>query len=529
MAYIPDFNYVPSATGVRFHNSDAFVKLIFGPYGSGKTCMLMNDAKFYCLSQAPAADGVRYTRIGVIRGTYPELVSTTRQSILEVFPAKFGTIRMGGAPIRGLYRFPVGDGPYDWLGEGRPWQKGDGTIAQVEFMLVAIQTADDAEKIKSANWSFAVINEATSVDFEVIAAAMSRVGRYPSQGMGGCSYAGLLIDTNQPPQGHYLLNMKARPEPNWDIFEQPPAAIKTEDDLGNVTYEVNPEAENLRNLGARARPDDFDTWEREEQETFLREKGMDYYRNQIAAWKLEGRTDKIDSLFCMRDVPMRDGKPVWPGFSYDSHVAKGPLEPVPFTDVIIGYDTSGIHPGAVFVQHQQGKWAVLDELYGDGMGLEVFLEQALMPLMLQRYANCRAVIACDPANARDAYTGIAPSVHLENRGFEVYMPRTNDPKTRIRVVDQILNKSAGGLLVSPNCAMVIKALQGGYRYKRLHVTGTVNAVYDARPEKGELSHIADALQYAALYIAREDGFGERKPTHVMHMLQKRRNILRRVM
>lgn len=529
MPVIADFNYVPSPTGLRFHDSDAFVKLIFGPYGSGKTCMIMNDAKFYCLAQNPASDGVRYTRIGVIRGTYPELVSTTRESILEVFPSQFGTIRMGGAPLRGVYRFPVGDGPYDWVANRQPWQPGFGTIVQVEFMLVAIQTADDAEKIKSANWSFAIINEATSVDYEVITAVMGRVGRYPSQDMGGCSYAGLLIDTNQPPQGHYLLNMKAHPEPNWEIFEQPPAAIKTEDDLGNVSYEVNPDAENLRNLGARARPDDFDEWTKEAQDHFLKEKGMDYYRNQIAAWKLEGRTDKIDSLFCMLDVPMRDGKPVWPNFKYDVHVAKGEIEVVPFNDLIIGYDTSGIHPGAVFVQNNQGRWAILDELYGDGMGLETFLEQALMPLVLHKYSTCRVVIACDPANAKDAYTGIAPSVHLENKGFEVYMPKTNDPKTRIRVVDQLLNKSTGGFIISPNCSMTIKAFQGGYRYKRLRVAGSVTAAYDAKPEKNDFSHIADAVQYAALYIAREDGFGERKPTRIMHSLSRRRSILKRIM
>lgn len=88
---VQGFNYIPSPTGMKFHESDAFVKLVVGPYGSGKTCMIMNDALYYCLNQAPAQDGVRYTRIGVVRGTYPELVSTTRGSIIEVFPATSAT------------------------------------------------------------------------------------------------------------------------------------------------------------------------------------------------------------------------------------------------------------------------------------------------------------------------------------------------------------------------------------------------------------------------------------------------------
>lgn len=526
---IQDFNYIPSTTGLKFHDSDAFVKLVFGPYGSGKTCMIMNDAKYYCLSQAPAADGVRYTRIGVVRGTYPELASTTRESILEVFPSKFGTIRQGGAPLRGMYRFPVGDGPYDWVKERRSWMPGDGTIAQVEFVLQALQIADDVEKIKSANWTFAIINEATSVDYEVVVGVIGRVGRYPTENMGGCTYAGVLIDSNQPPHGHFLLNMKEHPEPNWAIFSQPPAAFKHEDTLGNVTYEVNPKAENLRNLGAKRKPDDFENWDKETQDAFLHEKGLDYYRNQITAWQLEGRTDKIDSLFCMLDVPMRDGKPVWPMFKYDMHVAKTEIEPQLYSPVVVGYDTSGVHPGAVLMQLIQGRWAVVDELYGEGMGLEAFVEQALSPLLLTKYPKSPVVVACDPANAKDAYTGVAPSTHLEQRGFEVYMPRTNDPRTRIRAVEVLLNRMAGGLIISPHCDLVIKAMQGGYRYKKIKVMGSVSSAYEARPEKNQHSHIADALQYGAMYIVQDGGSGAEKAAVISKTLAQRRRILRKVM
>lgn len=527
--FVQDFNYIPTKTGLAFHESDAFVKLVFGPYGSGKTCMIMNDAKFYALSQAPSPDGIRRTRIGVVRGTYPELASTTRGSIMEVFPAQYGTIRQGGAPIHGLYRFPVGDGPYDYIRLGQPWQPGMGTICQVEFVLQALQVADDAEKIKSANWTFAIINEATSVDYEILTAVMGRVGRYPTENMGGCSYAGVLIDSNQPPQGHFLLNMKANPEDNWDIFEQPPAAFKIEDDLGNVSYEVNHDAENLYNLGAKRKPDDFNEWTEEAQLKFLHDKGMDYYRNQIAAWKLEGRTDKIDSLFCMLDVPMRDGKPVWPMFKYDVHVAKSVIEPVSHSTVIIGYDTSGIHPAAVLFQMIQGHWAIVDEIYGEDMGLEAFVEQALMPLLLSKYIKCNYIVSCDPANAKDAFTGLAPSTHLEQKGLQVFMPKTNDPKTRIRAVDQMLNRSVGGLIVSPHCHLTIKAFQGGYRYKRLRLMGSVSAAYDAKPEKNNHSHIADAIQYGTLYIVREENHIERKATYIVKQLSHRRRILRKVM
>lgn len=529
-AAIPDFQYIPTATGLKFHDSDAKIKLVFGPYGSGKTCMIMNDAKFYALAQAPAPDGVRYTKIGVVRGTYPELISATRQSILEVFPSQFGTVRQGGAPIMGLYRFPVGDGPYDWISEGRPWEPGFGTFAQVEFNLIALQNADDVEKIKSTNWSFAIINEATSVDFEVINGVLGRVGRYPSEAMGGCSYSGILIDSNQPPHGHYLLAMKANPEPNWEIFEQPPAAFKKEDAFGSIEYEVNPNAENLRNLGGAKKPDDFYDWPVEDQEAFLHEKGMAYYQDQISLWRMDGRTDKIDSLFCMLDVPVMDGKPVWTSFKYDLHVAREEIKPIAGAPVIIGFDTSGIHPAAVFVQQLQQHWCIVDELYGDEMGLQAFIEQALLPVLASRYAGSDVVVVCDLANARDNYTGLAPTAHLEAHGLRAVLSKTNNPKTRIQAVEKLLNQVTGGLLVSPHCSMMIQAFQGGYRYERLRVRGAIGAVYDIKPDKKSVfSHIADALQYAALYINREQTGMDRDISGMLRSLERRRNLLRRIM
>ena len=525
---LADFNYLPSKTGLAYHDSDAKIKLVVGPFGSGKTCMIMNDAKYYCLSQAPAPDGVRYVRIGVVRGSYPELKSTTRNSILEVFPEQFGTVLSGGAPILGHYHFPVGDGPYDYMAEGRPWQEGDGTFVDVEFALQALATKDDVDKIKSANWTFAIINEATSVDFDVLAAVMGRVGRYPTENKGGCTYSGILIDTNQPPQNHFLNRMIKHPQPGWDIFHQPPAAIKNVDAVGNVTYAINPNAENLRNLGAKKKPDDFNTWTEEEKEAFLVQKGMEYYEEQIKLWKDDGRDDIVDSWFCMLDVPLRDGKPVFDLFNIDVHVSKSPVDPIPYKPVVIGYDTSGIHPACVFVQEQHERWVVIDELYGDGMGMESFLAQALIKLVTERYSTNQLVVSCDPANARDSYTGLSPSQHLQNHGFEVFMPKTNDPKTRINAVDGLLNKRAGGLLVSSHCTVLISAMQGGYRYKRLRLSGSIEDAYDPTPEKNSYSHIADALEYACLCIVR-DNFTMNDVRPVMHRLSKRRAVLRRIM
>lgn len=486
-----EFRYVPSATGLALHECDEPIKLVTGPFGSGKSCMVINDLLFYAYAQAPAPDGVRYTRIGVIRSSYPELASTTRKSILEVMPSDCGTIKAAGAPIEGLYRIPL----------------PDGTIAQIEWALLALESAEDKRKLRSTNWSYAWINEAIYVNYEIFVELQGRVGRYPSEDMGGCSYAGIIMDFNQPERGNYLLDLMEHPPAGVAVFKQPPAAFKEVDEYGVVNYILNPNAENLNNLTG----------------------GTEYYRKQIDLWKADGRTDQIDSLFCMLDVPMKDGKPVFPAFDYNIHVAKNEIEPIRHTPVIIGYDTSGIHPGVVLMQETQGKWAVIDELYGDGIGLETFVEQLLIPLLRNKYPASPVIVSCDPANAKDSYTGLAPTAHLKELGFEVHTPHTNDPKTRIRAVEQLLNKNIGGIVVSPHCEMTIRAFQGGYRYKKLKISGTIETAYDAKPEKNKYSHLADALQYAALYINQGELLNFEDIRRVSHCIKRRQQILKRIM
>lgn len=408
---IEGFRYNPTETGIKVHESDAKGKMIVGPFGSGKSCICAQDLYFYSLSQAPASDGVRYTKWGVIRGSYPEVASTTRTSIMEVFPSRYGSINEAGAPIRGLYRIPVMDGPYDYILKKEPWRPGYGTFAQVEFVLQALKTEEDAEKIRSANWTGAWINEATGVHKSIVMNLLGRVGRYPTEHNGGCTWAGILMDFNMPPRGHYLCDLMTNPLEGWELFVQPPAAFKIDND-NETLYEVNPEAENLQNLKG----------------------GKQYYEDQINGFLRLGRPDIVEALFCMLDVPQRDGKPVWPTFDTTKHVAKKKIEPVPYGTVVIGFDTSGIHPAAILLQEYQGRWCIIDELYGEDMGLEQFISTALVPLTRrEKYSNCDFIVPCDPANARDSYTGVAPTAHLENEGFKVWLPNTNNPDTRIRV------------------------------------------------------------------------------------------------
>ncbi len=71
------FQYAMSPTGREFHESDKFVKMALGPFGSGKSCFCSVDVLTNACAQFVAPDNTRYCRVGVVRATYPELTSMT--------------------------------------------------------------------------------------------------------------------------------------------------------------------------------------------------------------------------------------------------------------------------------------------------------------------------------------------------------------------------------------------------------------------------------------------------------------------
>ena len=106
----PAFNYHISATAHRFHDSDAFIRGVVGPYGSGKTTMVMMELLYLAMDQPQASDGTRYSRFGVIRKTYPNLKNITREMLMRVMPQGTGYITQGNAPLKGVFRFGLADG-----------------------------------------------------------------------------------------------------------------------------------------------------------------------------------------------------------------------------------------------------------------------------------------------------------------------------------------------------------------------------------------------------------------------------------
>jgi hypothetical protein len=51
-------------------------------------------------------------------------------------------------------------------------------------------------------------------------------------------------------------------------------------------------------------------------------------------------------------------------------------------------------------------------------------------------------------------------------------------------------------MLGPKAKMVRKACSGGYKYKRMQVSGQER--FQDKPDKGRYSHVADAVQYLVL-------------------------------
>lgn len=493
-------SYAPYETAYEFHKAiDLTVKAIMGPFGSGKSVACVNDLLYIAFRQKPNQERVRNTRFGIIRATYPNLKTTTKKTIELWIPPHLGRIKES-VPMEGLFTIPL----------------SDGTKARIELMLIAIDDETSIKKLRSTDFTAIWINEATEVSKEVFNAAIERKGRYPSNNLGTCTWGGVIMDFNMPPKGHWLNSLFNSPETpdDYKLFIQPPAAFKHISEDGIISYTVNPDAENLTQGGTRTIED-----------------GLKYYEDQIRSKKTTGDLEGIDQLLCLMEVTAKHGKPVWSNFSHDLHVSKEVLTPINGLDTLIGIDTSGIHPAALIAQFVHGKWVVFDELYGEEAGFEEFVQGALLPILQVRYQQCSFNVVCDPANAKDSFKAMTPVAYLRECGLNAVVANTNQIRPRVEAVARLFSRTMAGLLFNKTCELCIASCGGGYVYKKLPVKGTVDEVYSAMPAKNNFSHIADALQYLALYIMKGDivGVMTEEDERVKRILHQRMAAKRRIL
>jgi len=160
----------------------------------------------------------------------------------------------------------------------------------------------------------------------------------------------------------------------------------------------------------------------------------------------------------------------------------------------------GLTPAAIICQIIGGRWRVLEEIVTSDMGVKAFGQRLKMHLAVN-YPGMASQIWGDPAGDHRAQTDeMTPFRLLDNMGVPALpAPGENDLTMRIEAVDSILSRMIDGMpgvLISPNCRILISGLEGKYQYKRRRTADGVK--YDPKPDKNHYSHICEAFQYAAL-------------------------------
>jgi hypothetical protein len=435
-----NISYTPPPTGEKFMMSDAKMRVLVGPVGSGKSVTCCFEVIRRASMQAPNAQGIRKSRCIVVRQTSRQLQDTTIKTFIDWFPE--GVCGEYKRTIKS-YFFKMGD-------------------VECEIMFRALDDSDDVANLNSLEATFAWVNESRDIHPDILDALSKRVGRFPSKKDGGPTWHGIFMDTNPPTMDTYHYYMMEHIDPKdgvspydngWDVYKQPSGR--------------SPYAENIENL-----PDG-------------------YYDTQ-------GKSDEYIRVFIDGEYGLSSaGKPVFKYFRTDYHIARQPLKFIQGSvrPVVVGIDC-GLTPAAVCGQMDpRGRALILAEAVSFDMGMQRFIRTMLKPLLYEKFSGAPVLIVVDPAGMQRAQTDERSVVDIiKAEGLKVIPAKTNNISARINAVDDFLMRQVDaepGLLMDPSCMRLKAALMGGYRFKE-----KIEAI-----DKNEHSHVAEALQYLCLHLA----------------------------
>lgn len=451
MNNINGLTYEASKTLTQFHRSNSFVRSIIGPIGSGKSVACVIDMFLKSQQQEPNSQGIRKTRWVVVRNTYRELIDTTMQTFFDWIPKEIGHYSAMNMKFTINKKLP------------------DNTILYIEFLFRALDKPNDVKKLLSLEMTGMWINEAREIPKQILDMGIGRLGRYPNKNDGGCTWYGMILDTNPPDSDHWYYKLFEEDLPsNHSIFHQPSGK--------------SPEAENIDNLPTK------------------------YYDNMQAGKDQEWINVYVHGLYGF----VSDGKPVYPEYHDDTHgtsedlyqelITNTSLSKLTKPTIYIGIDF-GLTPAASFAYvTPAGSVHLIDELVTFDMGAVTF-SKLLNEKINTHYKGFPLEIYGDPAGDQRAQTDeITPFQILSNNGINATPTYTNDPIIRREAVACKLTSldftGKPSLLIGSRANMTRKAFSGGYKYRRMQVSG--EAKFMDVPDKNKYSHISDAVQYLFL-------------------------------
>lgn len=432
-------DYHPSPTLDRFHRSNAFVRLLRGPIGSGKSVGCCWEIWSRACEQRPGPDKVRKSRWVATRNTYGELTTTTLMTWLDWFPEdRFGKV-VYGAPIEQVCR----------------WNLEDGTKVELTMWFLALDRPEHVKKLLSLEITGGWMNEGREQPKAILDALTGRVGRYPSARDGGASWFGVIADTNAPDTDHWWYTLEEQQPEGFRFFNQP---------AGD-----GPDAENVQNLP------------------------LGYYERLKG-----GKTEEWIRVYVKGDYGyVQDGKPVYPEFRTNLHVGDfGLVKGLP----LYGGMDFGLTPAGLWGQRLvNGRILIHRELVTEDMGVKRFGALWLQETNLHYPDWPMERVTGDPAGNARGDDELDTFQVLGGENVTAHPAHTNSFTIRREAFAAPLTRlidGMPGLMVHSRCRRLIKALAGGYQFKRVAVSGMER--FHDMPDKNMHSHVAEAGQYLVL-------------------------------
>lgn len=471
-----EIDYIANDTLAQVHQSDSKYMFIRGSVGSGKSSGCIMHCFLNAMEQAPDLNGVRRSRYGILRATYPNLKSTTVESWKEWFGPLVKIVY--DIPIRGTVKIAHPDGK---------------TTVEMELVFLALDREEDVIKLQSLQLVGAHLNETAEIPRGVFQMLKSRIDRYPKKfrvhedyrdefkhmenrvGKVGSVKPFIICDYNSVPTEHWLYKIAEEERPDKHEFWTQPSALlmcgKAQgfvQDGGENWYKINPFADNLEHLSE------------------------DYYVDQVS-----GADPEWVSVFVLNNYGnLRGGKPVYKMYDDKAHFSDKPFEVSKGIPIVIGMDT-GLTPAAAFTQFtSSGQFVIFDELVTEDCSIHEFAYDHLWPKLRNEYKGHRFEIVLDPENKRGQTDKKTARDILVKAGFPVTLGKTNNPAQRFESVVFFLRKK-DGLVVTANCPIIRKGFLSEFKYDKVSTT-VQGTQWKEKVTKNIYSHVHEGLQYAAM-------------------------------
>lgn len=408
MTHNIEYSYEHAPTIREFSRSNAFVRGLMGPFGSGKSSGCVIEIMRRAAAQQPGPDGIRRSRWAVIRNTYGQLSDTTIKTFMEWMP-------------------PDSCGHYVQSEHNYTIDKMEGVVCEIMFR--ALDRPDHIRNLLSLELTGAWVNEAREIPWSIIDALQGRVGRFPKKVDGGPTWYGIIMDTNPPDDMsgwyHYFEDM--RPS-NAAVFKQPSGQSDAAENIGNLPN--------------------------------------GYYQNLAL-----GKSDEFVKVYIDGQYGfVLEGKPVYPEYNDTIHCRE--CSPVSGKPIRRGWDFGLTPACTFSQLLPSGQWIVFDEMVATSMGIDRFSDDVLLHIehehagyQFEDYADPAGVQRAQ-TDEKSCYE------IMLSKGIRVIAGEVAPSLRIEAVKKPLNTMIAGSpaFLLHPRCKVLRRGFMGGYQYRRMQTS-----------------------------------------------------------